>query len=903
MLLSTVGAPAARSLTLGGTNTGNNQIQGVIADNIGTVKTLGVVKSDSGTWILSGANSYSGNTTVNAGTLQLGAADVLPDGTGKGNLSVTGTLDLNTYSETINGLSGAGVVDTVAGGTPTLTVGGNNQTSTFSGVIKNTAGKLALTKTGTGALTLSGMNTYSGNTTVSAGKVIGVVGGSCANSTFILNSTTATCGVSVTSAARAWTNSALTVSAAGVLEYDFSTVTPSPSQQPPLVVNGLADFTATPSVRVIISSALAAGTYPLMTWGSTNGTLPTTANLTVTPFAGKASQLSVSGNTLNLVVLDNVKANNTLDLTNSASWTTSVPTASETAMWDSTVISPNTTSLGSDLAFGGIAILNPGGPVTINAGNTLTLGAAPVDIDMTAATTNLTLNCDLALGAANVWNVATSRTLTMGGVVSGTNTLTKKGAGTVIISGNTTYTGSTTVTGGTVKWTGNRTSPMGGIVDLTPVDSTNVVIDLSGDLPMGDQTFRVGFGPGPGIVTVNHTAGAVTFTNGTMILLGAASTEQGTYNLSGGSITTTSTSTNSDRGIIIGVNTNCNGTFNLSGSGVLTIASGSSLQVSRSNGDLFATNATGTFNQSGGTATVADLRVGGNVPTNNANQIATMNLSGGTFTASDFTALSGGNGSASTIAISGTADVTLPAFPGTRGSGATATITFDGGLLRSAAASANYMSNLTAAYVKAGGARFNTANGDITIAQPLKTDSVSLGGGLTKEGANTLTLTGTNTYTGNTIVSNGTLVIQVASIATNSTVSVAAGAQLQLNFAGGETNIVAAFYTNGVSLPAGVYSAGSVGSFLAGTGSLKLIGGSVPPTPAQLTNSISGSTLTLTWPSGQGWTLKGQTNNLSTGLNTNASAWDTVPGASDGSIIITINPANPTVFYRLFWTP
>lgn len=167
-----VAAPLARSLTLGGINTGNNQIEGVIADNSGTGKILGVVKSGSGTWILSGANTYTGNTTVSAGTLQLGAAGVLPDGSGKGNVSVTGTLDLNTYSETINGLSGAGVVDTVAGGTPTLAVGGNDQTSTFSGVIKNTAGTLALSKTGTGALTLSGPNTYTGATLISGGTLL-----------------------------------------------------------------------------------------------------------------------------------------------------------------------------------------------------------------------------------------------------------------------------------------------------------------------------------------------------------------------------------------------------------------------------------------------------------------------------------------------------------------------------------------------------------------------------------------------------------------------------------------------------------------------------------------------------------------------------------------------------------
>jgi autotransporter-associated beta strand protein len=71
-----------------------------------------------------------------------------------------------------------------------------------------------------------------------------------------------------------------------------------------------------------------------------------------------------------------------------------------------------------------------------------------------------------------------------------------------------------------------------------------------------------------------------------------------------------------------------------------------------------------------------------------------------------------------------------------------------------------------------------------------------------------------------------------------------------------------------------------------------------PSGPAAITNHISGSTLTLTWPAGQGWRLVGQTNSLSTGLSTN---WGTVPGVSDGSATITVDPAKPTVFYRLVY--
>jgi autotransporter-associated beta strand protein len=73
------------------------------------------------------------------------------------------------------------------------------------------------------------------------------------------------------------------------------------------------------------------------------------------------------------------------------------------------------------------------------------------------------------------------------------------------------------------------------------------------------------------------------------------------------------------------------------------------------------------------------------------------------------------------------------------------------------------------------------------------------------------------------------------------------------------------------------------------------------PSPTLLTNSLSGSTLTFTWPAGQNWRLVNQTNSLASGLNPSTNAWFTVPGGVDGSNSITINPANPTVFYRLVY--
>ena len=86
------------------------------------------------------------------------------------------------------------------------------------------------------------------------------------------------------------------------------------------------------------------------------------------------------------------------------------------------------------------------------------------------------------------------------------------------------------------------------------------------------------------------------------------------------------------------------------------------------------------------------------------------------------------------------------------------------------------------------------------------------------------------------------------------------------------------------------------------TGSqINLVIVSGPSGPGAITNSISGSTLSLAWPAGQGWRLVSQTNVLSSGIDTNSAAWNTVPGVSDGSATLTIDPTKPTVFYRLVY--
>ncbi|MCL4207844.1 MAG: autotransporter-associated beta strand repeat-containing protein, partial [Pirellulaceae bacterium] len=164
---------------------GNTTVSGKITST-GTGNLI--IVNDGAVILTNSTNDYAGNTVLGAAgsgnnaTLRLGAADVIPHGAGKGNVvfnasaSGTATFDLNGFSETINGLtsggSGANVVDNTSGtGTYTLTVGDNDQTSTYGGVIRNASGTLALVKTGGGTLTLNGDNTYSGGTLVSSGTL------------------------------------------------------------------------------------------------------------------------------------------------------------------------------------------------------------------------------------------------------------------------------------------------------------------------------------------------------------------------------------------------------------------------------------------------------------------------------------------------------------------------------------------------------------------------------------------------------------------------------------------------------------------------------------------------------------------------------------------------------------
>jgi YVTN family beta-propeller protein/autotransporter-associated beta strand protein len=124
----------------------------------------GMTKIGAGTLTLSGSSTYTGATSVNAGTLQAGAVNAFSPFSAF-TVASGATLNLASFNQTIGSLAGPGSVTL---GSAMLTTGNDNTSTTFSGTILGTGG---LSKIGAGTLVFTGNNTYTGPTTISAGTL------------------------------------------------------------------------------------------------------------------------------------------------------------------------------------------------------------------------------------------------------------------------------------------------------------------------------------------------------------------------------------------------------------------------------------------------------------------------------------------------------------------------------------------------------------------------------------------------------------------------------------------------------------------------------------------------------------------------------------------------------------
>jgi autotransporter-associated beta strand protein len=509
---------------------------------------------------------------------------------------------------------------------------------------------------------------------------------------------------------------------------------------------------------------------------------------------------------------DVIKANNSDALGLGTSWAGGVPpTAADVGVWNSTVTGANTAVLGGDLSWQGIRIANPTGAVTISAGNTLTLGTA--GIDMASATQNLSIASGLTVGTTQAWNVASGRTLSVSGAVDGSGPLTKNGTGTLALtSASNSFSGGLTVNAGAITAVGGGLGS--GTVSVTAASAFNV----SGTAATFANNFSIGSFAGNWTLATPNTSSTVI--NGT-ISGGGASTVlffQGGASGNTGALTLNGTNTfagtiNVQRGPLILGNSSAAGTATIlldsnsppAGAlqlGNFTIANNLRLLSGASVGVAAGNSAT----ISGAISTVSGtnpfIKVGGGVLTLTGTNtyVGITQVNAGVLSISTTAALPGWNTAARTSVAAG------------------ATLA-----VGNAIADADVTTLSTATTFAAGSfLGYDTSAGDRAVSTAVAGTTY----GLAKVSANTLTLTGSNTYAGATAVNAGTL--QIGSGGTVGTipataVTIASGATLAVNRSDAIT----------------------VGGAISGAGSLRKSGAATLTLSG--TNSFAGGT---TWEAG-----------------------------------------------------
>ncbi|MBZ9921685.1 autotransporter-associated beta strand repeat-containing protein, partial [Mesorhizobium sp. BR1-1-7] len=432
-LVTLAGTNQARTIALGGTNTGNNTLAGSIG-NAGTGITT-LAKNDSGTWVLTGNNTFTGNTVINNGNLMIGNGGTSGNA-GAGNVIVnapTSALSINR-SDTFNftgTLSGPGSLAQIGTGTTVLTSAGNaiGATSVSAGTLQVNGALTTATiaMTGAGTLTVNGtvqgpgatpstvtgdagastVNVNAGGTLLANGDlgggndVVNVSGtlntGAAAlnlgagNDTLVLNDTAVISGTGVNAGTGGESGGGdiLQVVTTTGRTLDGTTVTSFESLNKQgagaLVLTGNHTYSAGTTIQagtLQVGNGAAAGSLTTPTVAN-NGTLAFNLNSNYT-FAGAVSGTGAV-NKLGT-------GTTTLTGTNSYTGATNINTGTLLINGDQAGATGQT-NVASGATLGGTGIV--GGSVTVADGGTLSPGGAGVP-------GKLTINGNLALGNSNL---------------------------------------------------------------------------------------------------------------------------------------------------------------------------------------------------------------------------------------------------------------------------------------------------------------------------------------------------------------------------------------------------------------------------------------------------------------------------------------------------------------------
>ncbi|ELV3231841.1 autotransporter outer membrane beta-barrel domain-containing protein [Salmonella enterica] len=806
-----------------------------------------LTKTGAGTLILNAENTYTGGTTISEGTLVANNVEAL----GTGNVTDNATLELNTGGDFDNAISGSGQVvksgdktltlsgansytggTTISGGTLVATnveaLGSGDVTDnatlelntggTFDNVI---SGSGQVVKSGDEMLTLSGANSYTGGTTISGGTLIAThvnalgTGAIDNRASLLLDASGqfAVTDLTTESGGNTEIGAGSTLQATTLTQKSDSTLT----------IN-LNSNTADPVIHAASQVSLA-GTLDITGVGDVLDSDPASTDDLDTftliasdkTIAGDFEKLTVAGMDADLA--DFITVDGRIDdtgkqyeLTTALTWYadrddavtdahgTFNLTNADGSFAVNTVLENVDATLDPDSATGwdGTSLIKQGaGTLILNAENTYTVGTT------ISGGTLVATNVD-ALGSGDVTDDATLELNTGGtfdNAISGSGQVVKSGDKMLTLSGTNSYSGGTLISGGTLVAT-----------NVDALGSGDVTDDATLELNTGGTFDNAISGSGQVVKSGDDTltlSGSNTYTGGT-IISGGTLVASNVEALGTGDVTNDA---------VLELNTGGDFDNAISGSGQVVKSGDETLTLSGSNtytggtlisgGTLVASNVEALGSGDVTNDAVLELNTGGDFTNaiSGSGQVVksgdeTLTLSGAnSYTGG--TLISGGTLIASNVEALGTGDVTDNAVLELNTGG-----DFDNAISGSGQVEKSGDETLTLSgansytggtLISSGTLVANDVNalgtGDVTDNAVLELNTggtfdnaISGSGQVVKSGDETLTLSGSNTYTGGTTINDGTLI--ATSVDALGSGDVTDNAVLELNTGGDFDNAI-----------------------------------------------------------------------------------------------------------------